>query len=289
MITNNNHSHFDDDAKKQDHTFFSKLVIPYQKSKAAVWSELDKVIPELPAAREINHWHRLSFLAVAATALILTGTSLILRFYSTTMNTSVNEHFTVLLPDNSKVEMNAESTLRYHPFWWRFSRNIQFSGEGYFEIEKGSRLEVSSSNGTTIVLGTSFNIYNRENKYKVTCHSGKVKVVSKSNQEAVLTPGYHADVNQNGSIAVNKVAKPEESVEWIHPMFNFTSVPLEQVFRTIETHYNISIETAQKFDFTYTAYFPQDIKLEECLNLICKPFGLTFVKISENKFLILQK
>ncbi len=273
----------------QDASIFSRVEIPFEKSKADVWDMLDEKIEDKPGAKKIRFRNRRLIAAMAASFLILIGTSLVMRFYTITIKSDFGEHLRAELPDNSSIELNAESSLSYHPYWWKFSRKIDFSGEGYFQIAKGSKLEVASSNGKTIVLGTSFNIYNRDNLYKVTCLTGKVKVVSVTNEEAILTPDYHAEVDEQGNILVNKLEKPTQETDWTKNMFSFTAEPIMCVFNEIERQYDVKISVPKKIDYSYTGYFPKSIGIEQTLNLVCKPFGLTFVKKSGNEFLISQK
>ena len=289
MNNNTKHSDLNNSAKMQDSSFFPKVKIPYEKGKQEVWDLLESKITEEAPVKKIVFLNRSVITAIAATVLLLLGSSLVMRFYSKAIVAPKGEHVTALLPDGSMVELNAESTLKYYPYWWMIKREIQFSGEGYFEIEKGSKLEISSSKGKTIVLGTSFNIYARNHQYKVTCLTGKVKVISGSKDEVILTPNYHAELDKDGNILVNKLDKPEATTQWINKMFKFSSEPLLQVIEEIERQYNIIIKTSGNLDYLYTGYFAKSMHPDQVLNLICKPFGLTFVKKSETEFMIFQK
>ncbi len=289
MSDNYKHIENHNSSEKEELLFFSNVEIPYETDKQDVWKIIESKTGEKPAGKKISFLTRNKITAIAATLLLLIGSSLIMRFYTKTISTPKGEHLTVYFPDKSSVKLNAQSSVKYFPFWWRFSRSIQFTGEGYFKIAKGSKLEVASSNGKTIVLGTSFNIYNRYNLYKVTCLTGRVKVVSTSNKEAILTPDYYAEIDQYGNISVNKPDKPEAVTDWVNGMFSFSSEPLEYVIREIERQYNISITISGNLNHSYSGYFPKSMEIEQILNLICKPFGLTFVKKSETEFLIFQK
>lgn len=288
---NNNEKHINNnkESKGNDAEFFSKVEIPYQKSKEDVWMLMEDKLGEKPAGKVFHFNNYKIITAIAASVLILLGSFAVIRFYTKTIVSNNGGHITASLPDGSSIELNAQSTLKYHPYWWRFARKIDFNGEAFFQIAKGSTLEVSSENGKTIVLGTSFNIYARNNKYKVTCMTGKVKVISITRKEAILTPDYHAEIDMNGDIVVKKLDKPELSIKWVDNMFSFTSVPLIEVIREIERQFNVTIKTNGHLDCFYTGYFPKDQPVEQTLNLLCKPFGLTFVKMSENVFLIVQK
>ena len=287
---NDNTKHINDlnNTEKQSADFFSKVEIPYQKSKEDVWMLMEDKLGEKPAGKVFHFNNYKIITAIAASVLILLGSFAVMRFYTKTIVSNNGVHLTANLPDGSTVELNAQSTLKYHPYWWQFSRKIDFSGEAFFQIAKGSKLEVSSDNGKTIVLGTSFNIYTRNNHYKVTCLTGKVKVVSITKKEAILTPDYHAEININGDIIVKKLDKPELLTGWVDNMFNFTSAPIIEVIGEIERQYNVTITANTELNLVYTGYFPKDQPVEQTLNLLCKPFGLTFVKKSENKYLIVR-
>jgi ferric-dicitrate binding protein FerR (iron transport regulator) len=288
---NHNTKHIDnvDSTKGRDADFFSKVEVTYEKDPREIWDLMAKKLDEKPTGKVVHFYYKRVFSAIAASILILLGTYAVMRFYPKTIVSYKGEHLTALLPDGSTVELNAQSTLRYYPYWWRFSREIDFSGEGFFQIAKGSKLEVSSDNGKTIVLGTSFNIFSRAEKYKVTCLTGKVKVVSSSDKEAILTPDYHAEIDENGDILVKKLERPETSAGWVNNMFSFTSTPLVEVIYEIERQYDVDIFFPADLKHTYTGYFPKNQPVEQTLDLLCKAFVLTFVKDSEKEFTIVQK
>jgi hypothetical protein len=64
---------------------------------------------------------------------------------------------------------------------------------------------------------------------------------------------------------------------------------LSRVIAEIGRQYNVSIGLNIQSDLIYTGYFSKDKPVEDVLNLICKPFGLTFVKKSDRQYLINQK
>jgi len=184
--------------------------------------------------------------------------------------------------------MNAESSLKYYPLWWRFSREIKFEGEGFFKVQKGSRFRVRSDYGKTMVLGTSFNIYSRDNDYKVTCLTGRVRVVSKAKEKVVLNPKDHAEIGVNGRIGVQNNYNTNESTAWMNNMFIFTSESISNVFREIERQYDVSIHMGSNLDFQYSGYFSKEKSIDDVLSLICKPFGLIFEKRADGTYIITQ-
>ncbi|MCJ7821167.1 MAG: FecR family protein [Bacteroidales bacterium] len=146
--------------------------IKWEKSSEEVWMELEKRMATKPAARTIRlnvTWPRI---AIAAGIALLMGVSALFNFYTKTVNVPAGQHSEIYLPDNSKVSLNAQSTISYKPLMWRFARTVEFEGEACFDVVKGNQFEVISARGKTVVLGTTFNIYSRNNDYQVTCITG---------------------------------------------------------------------------------------------------------------------
>lgn len=268
--------------------FFNKVEISYEKHKDEIWQEVSGKLDNKYNPDGVKFVQRKSYLAIAAVLIVLIGIASFMRFYNKTIESTRGNHVFTVLPDGSSAELNAESSLVYYPFWWRFSREVFFEGEGFFEVVEGKDFIVSSSNGSTRVLGTSFNIYSRDNNYRVTCFTGTVMVISKSKKESVITPDYMAEVNDKGEISVEKLNNPEITVSWIDNMFIFTSTPLKKVIHEIERQYDVNIHHPDNLNYLYTGNFPRDIPVDKVLDLVCKPFGLSFVQSSEREYQIIQ-
>jgi len=272
--------------------FFEKAKVPYQRSKEEVWDELSGKLSEKPARKDsapvVRMARRLMIAGIAASVLVFLSIGLFLRFHTERVSVPNGQHLTYYLPDSSKIDLNARSALSYNPYWWKFNRNIRFEGEGYFEVREGSTFTVNSQNGTTEVLGTSFNIYSRNEDYTVACITGKVKVKSRSDESVVLGPGYEASVNEKGNISVEKKIRPEKAISWTEGMFNFTGMPLLEVIEEIERQYDVVILINEEPGLSYTGLFSMDKPVEEVLGLICKPFGLTFVEKSDGVYQLLN-
>jgi len=273
--------------EKEIFDFFDKVEIPVFKPKEEVWKTISSSLGAEVPTRKIFLNQRI-ILGIAASLLVLAGILSFLRFYTQTISNPAGQHQMATLSDGSTVELNAGSALTYHPYWFTFSRKLQFEGEGFFQVEKGKQFTVESQLGKTIVLGTSFNIYSRSEEYKVFCQTGKVKVVSTKNSEAILVPGQMAEVGQLGKIKVSENITPEEPMSWRDNMFNFVAAPIQTVFEEIERQYNITITNTLETELYYTGHFSREKPVEEVLSLICKPFGINFVKKSENKYLVTQ-
>lgn len=263
-----------------------KIEVNYSKSKNDVWNELSALTEsKKPKVKTI----RLSWMkyAVAACILFLVGYTGFIYMFTTTIVCPKGEHLSVLLPDNSRVELNAHSNIAYKPYWWNYSRKVKFEGEAFFDITKGSKFEIESKNGKTYILGTSFNIYARGDDYKVTCYTGKVKVVSTSTSDKILLlPKDHAYLTKNGKLEVYKDNRAEEKILWRDHLFLFTNTPLNLVFEEIELQYDINIVEKGKFGQTHTGNFGKEKSVEKVLYNVCMPNGLKFHKGPGKNYII---
>ncbi|WP_449436325.1 FecR family protein [Pedobacter steynii] len=98
-----------------------------------------------------------------------------------TLTTAKGETFQVKLPDGTSVWLNAASTLTYPASFASLKqRNVELSGEGYFEVakDKTKPFIVKTNKQEVQVLGTHFNInsYADEPNTKTTLLEGSVRV-----------------------------------------------------------------------------------------------------------------
>jgi ferric-dicitrate binding protein FerR (iron transport regulator) len=155
--------------------------------------------------------------------------------------------YQLLLPDGSKIWLNAASSIRYPTVFSGGDRTVEITGEAYFEVAENSRqpFKVSSGKVTIKVLGTHFdvNAYGDEANLKVTLLQGSVSVEAGGNsgQEAVITRGRQAKVDQAGMITVVRDADTEEAVAWKEGLFRFGGTTLQEVLRQISRWYDVKI------------------------------------------------
>ncbi|MGB1241692.1 MAG: FecR family protein, partial [Chitinophagales bacterium] len=95
------------------------------------------------------------------------------------------------LSDGSIVWLNQHSTLEYPSSFSSDLRMVKLKGEAFFEVEEDKRkpFVIEAGEANVKVLGTSFNVINREKTpIEVTVESGKVQFYSKEDktQEVIL-------------------------------------------------------------------------------------------------------
>jgi len=225
----------------------------------------------------------------AAVLLLLVGLLGVVSSFNKTVETLPGEHKTVRLADGSTVEINADSKLTYYPLKWKLERKVKLEGEAYFSVSKGKKFDVLSNNGTTRVLGTAFNIYARDEQYRVTCLTGKVKVSTDSDESVILLPNNHAEL-EDGKLVVKKMFEVEKAIGWKNSQFFFAGQPLKEVIDEIERQYAVTIQLDPKLNNrNFGSNFSKKHSVEEVLDYVCKPMNLKFVKQSENVYLVVEK
>lgn len=265
----------------------SKLHIGYARSADTIWQEIESGLTENKIPVRRLQPHRIYRLAMAALLVLLLGSATLIRFYTISVISDMNTPG-VQLPDGSIAYLNTGTTLTYYPLWWTFSRELKLKGEAYFQVKKGKKFSVRSKAGITTVMGTSFDIYARDDVYRVTCLTGRVAVnARKSTRQIILNPNSSAEVDASGNITFRTKIKAGKSIRWKR-QFTFTHSTLQAVVENIEKRYNVQITLKTNKEYFYSGTLPNQIPVEEALNLICKPFGLTFVRKSSQSFEILQ-
>jgi transmembrane sensor len=272
---------------RRSREFFSRGDFSWNKSQEKVWSEIESRLNVNKSGRTIL-FNRYMW-AIAAGFLILVASGTFMRFYRMSVSVPAGMHQTALLPDGSEVELNAVSSITYHPYWWRIKRMLSLDGEAHFEIAHGKNLSVISEKGKTEVLGTSFNIFSRKEVYQVTCLSGKVRVTSLTNQVVTLSPNSKAEIQDNGEIKVSHQIDPYPVISWRNNIFLFTAKPVNEVFSEIERQYNITIETNLNNIVRYSGNFTKEQHVEEILSYICPALNLKFSKKSATVYSIIQE
>ena len=96
------------------------------------------------------------------------------------VETLASEKTKIELPDHSEVILNALSEIEYNEKNWDSKREVHLKGEAYFKVSKGRTFDVITSEGKVSVVGTRFNVKQRDHYFAVKCFEGRVKVTSGS-------------------------------------------------------------------------------------------------------------
>ncbi len=168
-----------------------------------------------------------------------------------TMSTPRGGQYSLILPDGSKVWLNAISSIRYPAAFKGSERNVEITGEAYFEVAKDHahpfKVSVHSPSGKESmqveVLGTHFNInaYSDEPLANTTLLEGSVKVTAAAGS-TIIKPGQQAQVNDEGNIKIDPDINTADVMAWKDGYFTFRDTDLETIMRQIMRWYDVEVK-----------------------------------------------
>lgn len=162
-----------------------------------------------------------------------------------TISTPNGGQYQLVLPDGTKVMLNAATSLTYPAEFHGNERLVHLNGEAYFEVAKNKKMpfRVVAGAQTVEVLGTHFNInaYRDEAAVKTTLLEGSVKVSLGSNSTLII-PGEQAVTSTNGSDNIfTHTVDVDKETAWKNGIFSFQNDDLKAVMRQVARWYDVKV------------------------------------------------
>ncbi len=221
---------------------------------------------------QLNPFKR--FMKVAAVAAILiAGAYFYMDSLEAPISTHMAERVEVRLPDNSEVQLNADSKIDYSKSNWEDERKVTLEGEAFFKVAKGKKFTVYTKAGEVTVLGTQFNVEHRGDFFEVSCYEGIVSVTHNGNKTDLPAGTSYLSLNNE----VQETAVPINGVpSWVNNESAFRSIPLRYVLDELSRQYNVSIATQGiDTDQLFTGTF-SNTDLDLALKSISIPLRIKF-------------
>ena len=195
------------------------------------------------------------------------------------IQTLASEKTTIELPDASTVIVNAMSEVRYSKNKWQQKREIELRGEAFFDVAKGSKFDVITSEGIVSVLGTQFNVKQRGSYFEVNCFEGIVMVTSHNTSEQLKAGDRYRFSNGQASLGNTIYQQPQ----WTKNRSSFERIPLFEVLAELERQYNIEVVSEKIQDERlFTGGFVHG-NLENALKSITEPLDLDYTLEASNR------
>lgn len=238
----------------------------------------------------------------AVITLLVTSAFLLLWYFNSSQlmqySTAYAETKEVSLPDGSRVTLNANSKLKVVEYWQNNGkREVWLDGEAFFEVkekiydDQPLKFIIHTESGIDVtVLGTSFNVNDRNGQAEVVLNHGKVKISNTSLPEAILLqPGELVSYQSHSGKIVKKKVDPTLYTGWTNKQLRFNDQPLSLIIERIEILFGLEVKF-QNFDpqgKRFTGATPyQDVEI--LLLTIAKAYGLEYEK-QENKIIMNKK
>lgn len=210
------------------------------------------------------------------------------RLY-TEISTSFGEKKEYILPDGSKVLLNACSRLKFPEKFDREHRNVDLSGEAYFEVahKEKSIFQIQTGAFNVKVLGTKFNIkaYTKQETASVSVKSGKVEV-QLPEASLKLTANEQVRILAGGNEFIKKKEDHVQTLAWIHDKLYYHNATIYDITKDLERHYNCRFRFAENQSFPNLISGRHDNRsLEAVLQSIEYATGIKY-KIEGNSVLL---
>lgn len=187
-----------------------------------------------------------------------------------TLITPKGGQYKVVLPDGTKVWLNAASSLYYPTAFTGTEREVVLTGEAYFEVaQQAARpFKVSVGEMAVNVLGTSFNIcaYREEKQIVTTLVNGAVKL--QSNQAvATLKPGQEGSFEEGANEFMKKNVDTDIAIAWTKGLFRFENDDIATITRKMARWYDVEVQFEGKMP---TRKFIGVLSRQESLSTVLK-------------------
>jgi len=199
--------------------------------------------------------------------------------------------YQLVLPDGSKVWLNAASSIRYPTAFVGGERRVTITGEAYFEIKENAAMPfvvAANNKGEIKVLGTQFNVnaYDDEPVAKTTLLEGSV-LVEKNAEKVLLRPGQQAQLTKAGSLSIIKDADIEETVAWKNGKFSCRNMALEDIMRQVARWYNVEVVYEDRITEHYTVSVDRSLPVSSLFTSLEQSEGVHF-KIEGKKVTVVK-
>jgi transmembrane sensor len=320
-MSEENKNLFEEIRKIFDLSLGANLRGKFSSVKSLSWRQLNEKIELSGSDRNSQKTRNLSFyFKVAAVAILVFSigaiTSLLVFNNNPNQKLSNIEHeiivprggkSEIILPDGTKVWLNAGTRFRYRGDYGIDNRNVYLEGEGYFSVIKNPAKPfiVQTSNLKIKAFGTSFNVkaYPEEAFVTTTLVEGILKIEGKGidlslkpkevvklekeisqlvlsdDKEEVLTPQNkkveeeeekdEESFIQNKDIQVQSDVNTNIYTAWKDNLWILESESLKNIAIVLERKFNvtINIESSELDKYTFTGTFNKET-LEQILNVI---------------------
>lgn len=204
------------------------------------------------------------------------------------LTTPAGGQFNLILPDGSKVWLNASSSIKFPVDFSKAERKVYLTGEGYFEISKNKLkpFHVHFGGQTIKVLGTHFNVntYTDEPVSTTTLLEGKIQIFNQVST-SVLVPGQQASLKDNEKILIKNV-DAEREIAWKNGVFEFKANDIKFIMRQLSRWYDVQvIYQGELPKDLFTGKIRRNMRLSDALKILSNQ-NIHF-KIQKNTIIVL--
>lgn len=189
----------------------------------------------------------------------------------------------LILPDSTRVWVNARSKLVYPVNFGKGTRQVELNGEAYFDVIHNEQqpFVVKTSQMDIQVLGTEFNVtaYSNSSDFEVSLLRGSIELSSPR-----LSSNYRVKERENVRLQDNKLIintiADYDYFRWKEGLICFNNESVSTIIEKLRLYYDINIEVDnQKFlGSRYTGKFRSKDGIEQVLKVLQIEHKFTYTK-----------
>lgn len=228
---------------------------------------------------ESSNGSQIQWLWIALLLLGICGAAFALWPKGDKLRTSSGETIEYAFIDNSSVILAPGSNLKYDESKWDDRRQVKLTGQAYFEVSKGATFTVETKQGTVTVLGTQFEVWERDDQMRVSCIEGRVRVNLGAAQLEITAGEYVTSDGSNLSAAQNH---NQTQAQFLMDRQVYDEIRLSALRLEMERFYPYSVQLPTNTD---TSRFSGVLILddvERAADYIARPMGWKY-DITEDK------
>lgn len=280
------------------------------------YDEADEIAEVEPARRSFFNRRRIAWSAAAAAVIVIAWFSFLRpgktsiegkSLAKNTISTKRGSKSKVQLPDGTQVWLNAESKIVYNESFQGKIREVQLTGEAFFDVVRDeSRPFIIHTNTIDVkVLGTAFNVrsYANEKNTETSLIRGLVEVTLRDNpdkkiilkpNEKLVVPNRPANENKAGAQDTKKLTfmlgrvnyqlKDSSVIEtlWVKNNLAFDNESLEDIALKIERWFDVKVTITKESlkQKKYSGFFEEEDlpQILEALKLAAGDFNYSINK-----------
>lgn len=282
----------------------SLAVQPSDKEVSEAFLDFKKIIDQcqieqptklLALPKKATPARKRNFIAIAATIIFILSIGIGQFFLAPTtamihLITNYGEVKTHLLPDGSKVILNANSSLIFKEQWANNTeRKVHLKGEAFFEIKKKSTKEqfiVQTDKGKIQVLGTSFNVKQRTAVFEVALLEGAVALTIPKYPLLKMQPGELVRI-EGTDFYDRSIADVDAFSAWRFQRMVFKETTIAKVIQRLQEEFDWRVTVADQavLKRKITATIPKNDP-ELLLEALSEIYDLEVKKLANKAYLI---
>jgi transmembrane sensor len=199
--------------------------------------------------------------------------------------------YQVVLPDGTKVWLDAASSIRFPVSFPDNERLVTVTGQVFFEVSKDKDRPFKVNAGSQIVevLGTDFNVrayQDEEAAIKTTLLNGSIRVLA-DNDKMIVRPGEATIFRQNQGLRLLTNIDTGDDIAWTKGQFEFNRASIETVMGELSRWYDVKVVYEGKPARTFSGEISRNNKASDVLAVLKASGGVDF-KIEGNVITVLK-